>query len=84
MAAVSAVSRSDSMALALGTAVLIAPAAAAGAGASILLGVSLGPLLGGNTMLQAPLLYQILYGSVGVIFAVGSVLLVKRQWKRRG
>lgn len=84
VAAVSAISRSDSMALALGTAVLIAPAAAAGAGASILLGVSLGPLLGGNTMLQAPLLYQILYGSVGVIFAVGSVLLVKRQWKRRG
>ena len=82
-AAISSASRSDSIAIALGAAVLVAPAVAVGVGVSILQVISLCPLLGGNSMMQAPLLHQILYGAVGVIFAVGSVLLVKRQWKHR-
>ena len=82
-AAVSSLSRSDSVSIALGVAVLAAPVIAVGAGVGLMQFVSVYPILGGNIMMQAQLPYQILYGIVNLCFAVGSVFLVRRQWKHR-
>lgn len=82
-AAVSSLSRSDSVSIALGVAVLAAPVIAVGAGVGLVQFVSVYPILGGNIMMQAQLPYQILYGIVNLCFAVGSVFLVRRQWKHR-
>lgn len=84
VAAVSAVSRSDSVAMALGAAVLIVPAVAVGMGASILQSISLYPLLGGNAMMQAPFYFQMIYAVFGLLFAVGSIFLVRRRWSHQG
>lgn len=82
-AAVSSLSRSDSVSIALGVAVLAAPVIAVGAGVGLMQFVSVYPILGGNIMMQAQLPYQILYGIVNLCFAVGSVFLVRRQWSHR-
>ena len=82
-AAVSSLSRSDSVSIALGVAVLAAPVIAVGAGVGLVQFVSVYPILGGNIMMQAQLPYQILYGIVNLCFAVGSVFLVRRQWSHR-
>ena len=82
-AAVSSLSRSDSVSIALGVAVLAAPVIAVGAGVGLMQFVSVYPILSGNIMMQSQLLYQILYGIVNLCFAVGSVFLVRRQWSHR-
>lgn len=82
-AAVSSLSRSDSVSIALGVAVLAAPVIAVGAGVGLVQFVSVYPILGGNIMMQSQLPYQILYGIVNLCFAVESVFLVRRQWSHR-
>lgn len=82
-AAVSSLSRSDSVSIALGVAVLAAPVIAVGAGVGLMQFISVYPILGGNIMMQSQLPYQILYGIVNLCFAVGSVFLVRRQWSHR-
>lgn len=82
-AAVSSLSRSDSVSIALGVAVLAAPVIAVGAGVGLVQFISVYPILGGNIMMQSQLPYQILYGIVNLCFAVGSVFLVRRQWSHR-
>lgn len=82
-AAVSSLSRSDSVSIALGVAVLAAPVIAVGAGVGLMQFVSVYPILSGNIMMQSQLPYQILYGIVNLCFAVGSVFLVRRQWSHR-
>lgn len=82
-AAVSSLSRSDSVSIALGVAVLAAPVIAVGAGVGLVQFISVYPILGGNIVMQSQLPYQILYGIVNLCFAVGSVFLVRRQWSHR-